>query len=250
MKVPYFLKLENNSLLFNLDDSEFIFYLNEEYFNDGTKSPIAEIDGEYCTFIGLCSWAIVDKNGKVSKPKMFSFPTMVMCKPYAIKKEKGLILFEGDEPSDYRLLRFRKGDQVISQTMVPKLINNVELFYKMSVISSKLPKILSYKDGWKLFLENMELNDKSYKLSAQLFGVLWSALCRDPNDISKPFRFSNTDNMNAYKLISIKLVPKFISPYTSLVSEGWDESLMSAVMMSDQDEDKMQTTPLEKIIMQ
>ena len=51
-------------------------------------------------------------------------------------------------------------------------------------------------------------------------------------------------------MVSIKIVPKFISPYTSLVSEGWDESLMSAIMMSDQDEDKMQTTPLEKIVMQ
>lgn len=250
MKVPYFLKLENNSLLFNLDDSEFIFYLSEEWFNDDTKNPPAQVDGEYVTFIGLCSWAIVDKNGKVSKPKLFRFPTMVMSKPYTIEKVKGLTLFEGDEPSNYRLLRFRKGDQVISQTMVPRLMNNVELFYKMAVISSKLPKLINYEDGWQLFAENMELNDKPYGLSTQLFGILWSALCRDPKDVSKPFRFTNMDNMYAYKMISIKLIPKFISPYTSLVSEGWDDSLMSAIMMSDQDEDKIQTTPLEKIVMQ
>ena len=249
MKVPSFLKFENNSLLFNLDDSEFIFYIDESFFNDTTKNPIAEIDGEYVTSIGLCAWSIVDKNGKTSKPKLFRFPTMFMCKPYTIEKVKGLTLLN-DEPSDYRLLRFKKGDQVISQTIVPKLMNNVELFYKMAVISSKIPKLVSYEDGWKLFLENMELNGKSYGLSAQLFGILWAALCRDPKDISKPFRFSNNENMNAYKLISIKLVPKFISPYTSIVSEGWDESLMSAVMMSDQDEDKIQTTPLEKIVMQ
>lgn len=250
MNVPNFLKLENSSLLFNLDDSEFIFYIDEVFFNDTTKNPIAQINGEYVTSIGICNWAIADKNGKVSTPKLFCFPTMFMCKPYAIEKVKGLKLTDDAEPSDYRLLRFRKGDEVISETRVPKIIDNVELFYKLAVISAKIPNSVPYDEGWKLFLENMELNDKSYNLSAQLFGILWAAICRDPQDITKPFRFSDMKDMTAYKPISIKMVPKYISPYTSLISEGWDESLMSAIMLSDEEESKIKSSPLEKIIMQ
>jgi hypothetical protein len=250
MNVPYFLKLENNALLFNLDNSEFLFYIDEEFFNDTTKNPIAQIDGEYVTTIGLCNWSIVDNKGKTTKPKLFSFPTMVMCKPYTIEKVKDYKLNETSEPSNYRILRFRKGDEVISQTMVPKLLDNVELFYKLSVISAKIPEGISYDEGWKLFLENMELNGSSYKLSAQLFGILWSAICRDPKDITRPFRYTKMENMNAYKPISIKMVPKFISPYASIVSEGFDESLMSAIMLSDEKEENIKNSPLEKVIMQ
>lgn len=250
MKVPYFLKLEKDALLFNLDDSEFVFYLDEVFFNDTTKNPIAQIDGEYVTFIGLCNWAIVDKNGKVSEPKLFKFPTMLMCKPYTIEKVKGLQLNKNVEPSDYRLLRFRKGDEVISQVRVPQILENVELFYKMAVISSKMPNTIPYDEGWKLFLENMELNGSSYKLSAQLFGILWQAICRDPKDISKPFRYTPCTDMTGYKPISIKMVPKFISPYSAIVSENWDESLMSAIMLSDKDNNDIVGSPLEKIIMQ
>lgn len=249
MKVPYFLKLEGDSLLFNLDDSEFIFYINEEFFNDTTKSPIAQEYGEYVTFLGLCNWAIVDKNGKVSEPKLFNFPTMIICKPYTIEKVKGLKISADLEPSDYRLLRFAKGDEVISQTRVPQLLDNVELFYKLFTISAKIPSGIPYSEGWKLFLTNMQYNGSSYKLSAQLFGILWSAICRDPKDITKSYRYTDCKELG-YKPISIKLIPKFISPYSSIVSENWDESLMSAIMLSDKKDDDIVGSPLEKIIMQ
>ena len=250
MNVPNFLKLEGDALLFNLDDSEFIFYIDESFFNDTTKNPIAEIKGEYVTSIGLCNWAIIDKNGKSSKVKLFNFPTMFMCKPYMITKEKGLKLTESSAPSDYRLLRFRKGDEVISQVRVPQILDNVELFFKLATISAKIPNTVPYDTGWQLFNENIQLNGENYNLSAQLFGILWAALCRDPNDVSRPFRYTDCKDMTGYKPISIRMVPKFISPYAAIVSEGWDEALMSSIMLSDKDEKDIINSPLEKIIMQ
>jgi hypothetical protein len=53
-------------------------------------------------------------------------------------------------------------------------------------------------------------------------------------------------DMNAYKLISIKLIPNYISPYTSIISENWDESLISAILMKDKED--LPYSPLEKIV--
>ena len=248
MEVPKFLKLEGESLLFNEDNKEFIFFVSERFFNSTTKNPIAEIQGEYVSMIGLCNWTIIDSNGKKGKIMPFNFPTMFLCKPYKIEKVKDYKLEEKDEPEDYRLLRFKKGDEVISQVRVPQLIDNVELFFKLAVITAKIPSSISYEKGWEIFLESMKLNGSSFGLNSQLFGIIWSEICRDPKDISRPFRLSNMSNMNEYKPVSIKMLPNYINPYTAISSEGFDEGIMSAVLMKDKPEEEIPYSPLEKIV--
>lgn len=262
MQLPPFLDLVNDSLVFNQENKEFVFVVPEVFFNSNSKNAIAEVNGQYVSMIGLCEWYIIDSKGKKSELRPFRFPTMFLCKPYNIEKAKGLILEDitsdedierADEEieelsKDYRLLHFKKGDEVVSQTRVPQIIDNVELFYKLAVITAKIPTSISYDEGWKLFLENMELNGNKYGLNAQLFGILWSELCRDPNDISRPFRYTNIKDMNKYKPISIKMIPKYTGIYSSIVSENWDESLRSAILMKDTPEEDLPNTPLERII--
>ena len=111
MNVPSFLKLKDNSLLFN-EDGEFLFYVPETYFGE-TKNPIAQIIGQYVTTLGILDWAIVSKNGTVGEAHPFKFPTIFMCKPNSIEKVKNLKL-NNTSPKDYRILHFKKGDEVIS----------------------------------------------------------------------------------------------------------------------------------------
>lgn len=195
--------------------------------------------------IGLCNWAIIDENGKASKLMPFNFPTMFLCKPYEIEKVKNLKL-DNTEPSDYRLLKFKKGDEVVSQTRVPMLIDNVEIFFKMAVITGKIPTTIPYDKLWELFEESARLNGFSFKVSVQLFGILISGICRDSKDISKPFKDTDMSNMNDYRPININMVPKFISPYSAIVSENWDDSLRAAILMKDKKE--IPYSPLEKIV--
>lgn len=248
MNVPSFLKLEENSLLFNLEDSEFVFCIPENFFDEDSKSAIAILDGEYVTCIGIINYFIINKNGKKSKSKLFNFPTMFMCKPYEIEKVKNYKIEENIDPDDYRLLKFRKGDEVISQVRVPKMIDNVELFFAATVLSAKFPTTIAYDKGWELFERSMQLNGGSFGLSAQMFGLLWRILCRDPKDVSREFRLTNITDMHAYKPMSIKLAPNFISPYTAMVSEYFDESIRSAILMKD--EKDYPYSPLEKVVMQ
>ena len=246
MDIPKFLKLEGESLVFNEEDKEFIFYVPENFFDAKSKNAIAQISGEYVSMIVVCNWAIVDSKGVRSELRPFNFPTMMLCKPYKIEKAKGLKLDSDKEGKDYRLLRFKKGDEVVSQVQVPQIIDNVELFFKLMVITARIPTTIAYDKLWSMFLENMNLNGSSYGLNAQLFGILTQALCRDPQDISRPFRMTDMKDMHAYKPLSIKLLPNYISPYTSIVSENWDESLRSAILMKDKED--LPNSPLEKVV--
>lgn len=247
MEVPSFLKEDGEALVFDKDNATFCFYVPEEYFDAGSKNAIAQISGQYVSMIGLCNYTIVDSKGKLGEFVPFIFPTMFLCKPASIEKIKDFKIKPTSEPCDFRILKFSKGDQVVSQTRVPQIIDNVELFYKLAVITAKFPTSIPYEEGWKIFLENMALNGNNYGLNAQLFGLVWSELCRDPKDITRPFRFTNMKDSSAYNTISIKMLPNYISPYTSIISENYDESLRSAILMKDKED--LPVSPLEKIVM-
>ena len=247
MKVPGFLKQVGNALLYNQDDSTLVYYIPEKYFSNSSKIPVAYIEGSYVCSIGIFNWAIIDKNGKRSELKAFTFPTRMLCKPSEVENVKNLKL-GNTEPSDYRLLKFKKGDEAISQTKVPQLIDNVETMFKMAVLVGKIPTTIPYDKLWELFVESARLNGFSFNVSVQLFGILLRGICRDPNDISKMFVETSMKDMNNYRFISITQVPKYISPYTAITSENWDESLRAAILMKDKED--APSSPLEKVMTQ
>lgn len=247
MNLPYFLSKEGNSLVYNQDNSTFVFYVPANYFNNTSKVNIAVIEGEYVSFIGVCNWAIIDSKGKRSEIKPFTFPTMFLCKPYEIEKVKNLKL-DNTEESDYVLLKFQKGDEVVTSTKVPQLIDNVEIFFKMAIMTAKIPTSITYDKLWELYFESAKLNGFSYNMNIQLFGILIASISRDKNDITRPFCATDMKNMNDYTPIDIRMVPKYISPYTAITSENWDESVRAAILMKDKDDAPI--SPLEKVITQ
>lgn len=247
-EMPNFLKKQGKAILFNLDDSELTYYVPEVYFDNTTKTPIAEVQGEYVSTIGLFDYDITDKNGKRTPTKLFKFPTMMLCKPYAIEKVKNIKVGKSAVADDYRLLKFRKGDEVISEDRVPQLTDNVEMFFKLIALTNKFPSSIPYDKIWELIDENARLNGFSYGINFQLIALLISEVCRNPNDITKPFRYTDMKDMNNYKPISIKLLPKFMSPYTAITSENFDQGIQAAVLMKDTPDDKLPTSPVEKIV--
>jgi hypothetical protein len=123
------------------------------------------------------------------------------------------------------------------------MIDNVEEFYKL-FLYGHLPTTISYDKMHEYFIESMQLNGNDYGLSLQLFGIVVSEMCRDKKDISKPFRLAKDNNMKNYKAVSIKDIPKFISPYASITSENWDESVVNAIMNKSP-----KNSPMEKLLM-
>ena len=245
MELPSFLKQKGNALLYN-GDGELLYYIPESYFGN-TKSSIAMLIGYYVSTMGVFDWAIMNKNGKVSEPHPFKFPTILLCKPDRIEKVKDLKLKDNKKGKDYRILHFKKDDEAISDVNLPEVVDNVEtLFRLMSITGAKIPDTVPYDHFHEYFPESMKLNSGSFGINMQLFGVLASEQCRDSNDLSKPFRHSKIKDMCDYSQISVIQIPKYISPYVALTSQNWDESLMAAVLMDD--DTKIKDTPMEKIV--
>lgn len=248
MELPNFLTLKGRSLVFNKDNSTFVFYVPANYFKNTSKVPIAEYVGQYVSMIGLCNYAIIDKNGRRGEIKAFNFPTMMLCKPGEVDETSGKNLsLDNTEPSDYILLKFKKGDEVVSDIRVPQDISNVEMFFKMMIITAKIPTTIPYDKLWELFYESAKLNGLNYGLNIQLICLLISRICRDPNDVSKMFCNTDMKDMKKYTEISIKAVPKYISPYQAITSENFDEAVRASVLMKDE-VDSTPISPLEKIV--
>lgn len=237
-KLPAFLRRNGDSLLFN-GEGEFIFYVPEDYFS----SNIAIVYGAYISMLGICNYTIINKSGKDNGMHPFRFPTIFLCKPYTTEKIKNFKILKTSDPSDYRLLKFKNGDEIVTSTKVPQIIDNVETFFNMFFVSGKIPNTIPYNVIHEYIKENMNLNGSDYGVNNQLFGLLISELCRDPKDLSRPFRLTNMEDMNAYKPISIKKIPDYVSPYVAITSENFDESLMAAILS---EEDKY--SPLEKVL--
>ena len=247
MKIPEFLSLKGVSLVYN-GDGEFLFYIPTCYFGD-TKNPIAKVEGQYVVTLGIIDWAIVSKTGKIGPIRPFRFPTMFMCKPSEIEKVKALSL-NNTEPKDYTILHFKPGDEVVSDINVPQSLNNVEIMFQQAIINGdKLPHTIPYNKLHEYFPMAMELNGEGYGLNMQLFGILISESCRNPKNIAEPFRYTKMNDMTAYKQVSIKTNPNYVSPFVAITSENFDESLMASVLGSDVPDEKIKYSPLEKVMM-
>lgn len=237
MAVPYFLKQDGDALLFNQDKGYLQFFVPEKLFE--TKKAI--VVGEYVNLIGILDYTIYDGNGKNNGLKPFRFPTVFLAKPGEIEKVRDIQLTKYTDRQDYRLLKFYKGDQVVVSTKVPKGVGNIEEFFRI-ITGGTLPRI-RYDVIHEYFNENAALNGFNYGVTSQMLGIIVSELCRDPNDLSRPFRMTKMEDMSAYKPINIEQIPYYISPYTSITNINWDKAVVNACLLQDGKE-----SPLEKVL--
>ena len=259
--IPKFLKRDGDALLFN-QEGQFVFYVPELYFDRGD----AQIKGEYINLLGILDYTIFNKNGSNIGLKRFYFPTVFLCKPSRIEKAKKLhlkkvlepkvlhnsavdedteYLFDDDDihTQDYRLLIFEKGDAIVVSTKVPQNIANVEDFYRI-FLTGKLPTTIPYDKLQDYFIESMSLNGSSYGMSLQMFGIVVSEMCRDPKDPARAFRHTRFTDQRSYRAISIKDLPKYISPSASISSENWDLGILGAITNPSDT-----NSPMEKLLM-
>lgn len=236
--LPGFLKQEKDSILFN-GDGEFYFYIPEKFFD----LDVAFYVGEFISTLGILTYAYKDGN-KIIGPKQFDYPTRFMTKPYKVNKLKQVRIIENDKKQDYRVLCYRKGDEIIHEIRVPEAIENVEAFIKLFVIGGYIPNTIPYDKLQNYFIDNITYNGSNYNIALQMIGLVISEICRDKKDINKPFRVSGSTDMNAYTPIGIKTVARLISPYTAITSENFDESVVFASL----NKNKEVPIPLERVL--
>ena len=247
MGMPAFLTQKDYSVLFN-EDGELLFYVPEVYFTD-TKLPLADIRGEYVNVMGVLDWALVLPNGKVSEAKRFYFPSIFTCKPDRIEKVKDLSL-NNRRSIDYRILHFKKGDEVISNINIPQDVATAELLLKsFTVNGGKIPPSVPYNKMQDYIVDSLRISGNDYDIGKQLFGIIISEVCRDSKDLSKPFRLTDMKDQYSYTQIPMATVAKYINPYVAFTSENFDESIMASILLSQDPKTDKVDTPLEKILM-
>jgi len=233
-----FFKTVKDKVIFS-GDGELIYYVPEKYF----EIKAAEAVGERIGTIGIFTYAVFDKNGKRLLLKPFNCPTMIECIPNSITKEANYTLEGTKEPKAYRLLHFKNGDELICSTQIPVDFAVLEKFINIFK-RGNLPENIPYNQIQDYILKNAELCKFDYKVSAQIIGMVISEIYRSESDLSKPFRIADTNDMLAYKAISIDKVPKYTSAFTAVTSDNADEAI-AAAMTSKTHKD----SPLEKIVM-
>ena len=234
-----FFKIVNNKTIFN-SDGELIYFVPEKYFD----IKVATIIGSTVELMGIFTYGLYNKANKLIKLDRFKLPTMFQCKPYKIEKEAKLLLNGTKTEQGYRLLYFHKGDELISHNQVPKSVDNVEKFVNL-LTRANLPENIPYDELHTYILDNASMNNFNYKISPQIIGLVVSELCRNPNDLTQPFRFTDMKNMTDYKSISIIDIPKYTSPYTAITSENADKAVAAAMTTKGST-----TSPLEPIMME
>lgn len=239
MAIPSWLKKDGESILYN-GNGYFAFFIPENYFL-GKNTAKAIIEGEYVNVFGILDYQLFTANDKPNGPvRCFKFPTVFLTKPTSIEKARNIKLVEWSDPGDYRVFKYEKGAQIVVSTKVPQDLQNIEFFYNLFT-GGNLPVSIPYEDLYTYLVENIQLAGEDYGITNQLLGIIVSEMARDPNNLEKAFRNSKAEH---YKAINIKDIPKFISPYSAIVSENWDESVVNAI-----ENKSTKDIPMEKILM-
>lgn len=229
--MAWFYKVENDAVICTVkQNQEIYFFIPECYF--AAKSAI--IVGEYVNLLGIFHYAIYENGKPVGGLKTFKFSSIFLTQPYTIEKVKDITLTKQSGKDDYRILKYKPGDKLVVNINVPQQTPNIEEFIRLWVITGHIPTTLDYRNIYKYFLENVKLNGGKYGLNNQIIGVVQSELCRDVNDNTKVFRNSRAKKNGEwtnYKNVSVKDIPKYISPYVSLSSENFDDSLVAASLI-------------------
>ena len=240
--MAWFYKEENNSLICTVKpNQELYFFVPECYF--GSRSAI--IDGEYVSLLGVFNYAIYQDDKPVSELKTFKFPSIFLTQPHAIQKMKDVVLTKNMGKQDYRVLKYKPGDKLVVEMNIPQQVENIEEFVRLWVITGHIPTI-DYRQIWEYFINNIKDNGNKYGLNNQVFGVFQAKLCRNPENYEEPFRISKAKKNGEwenYKPVSVKEVVDYASPYISMSSENFDDSVVAATMMTSN-----KYSPLEKVL--
>lgn len=173
---------KDDKMIFNGDYLEA--YIPDKLFKKGLN----EVLGDKVTVLGIFNFKTGDKNGDMSKSKLytFKFPTMMLTKPLSIE-DREFALTKESGVQKYKVLKYANGDQMMTTLQVVTSIDNVEKFVNL-LIDGNLPNTLKYSDILDLFLKNMSINKQNLGVTALILSVVISEIYRYKYDMSSPFR--------------------------------------------------------------
>jgi hypothetical protein len=247
-KIPSFTKRDGNALVYN-GTGNLQYCIPENYFTSG----YARVEGAFVRLLGSFMYRINTGNKPSNTFKTFSWATVFLCRPSSIDKVKETELVQGQGVADYRILTFEPGDQLVTNVFTPQNTDNVNEILSLHVKTGKIPNTIPYNELYNYIYEAINLNGGNFNIHSQIMGIIYSKICRDPDDIYKPFRMSKAidKDMRFYKCISVIEAARYISPFAALMSVNFDDAVVSSVVLSDDVETGKRESvysPLEQVL--
>lgn len=210
-------------------------YLPESLFKEtDSDSAVAVEYGEGFKVVGIFNMRFFnsDQEPRDSKPiRTFNYPNPIVTYPDSSTIQK-LELIPG-RPDRYRVFRYYLGDTVMGSEEV-EATGNCTKFLHM-IIRGKIPTTMPYDEFIHVWEKNFEINSFNPGVPSVTLQMIWAELCRDPDDVTKPFRFKygrgNASPTN-YNLVNMNTVAAATSVFSGLSFERLGEKMASAINMT------------------
>lgn len=232
------------------DDGEniiFTGYYMEIYIPESYFPKLAQIEGSLVKTFGLLPCIIKDKNDKVIMQKTLNLPTTIILHFSDIYKTK-VNLYENDEPTSYRVLKYYNNDVVMSN-VVQKDSTNAELFF--GLMSDGKIKNIPYDKLLVIWQKNLDLNGVNLGVPSSILELIMAEIYRNPKNPNEKFsKFINSDtsvSKTHYRASNIREICSRNSTFTALTFEDFD-TMMTASLNMNKYNKKQVESPIEKVI--
>lgn len=245
MKYP-FIKEKDNKAIFTGSYMEC--YLPMSFVSKG----ITYIVGDIVNAIGLFNLRATMKDSeKIEDQKLLTFnvPSMVTMKPTSTERRM-LSLVPGQEPEQYLVLQFYNGDEILTTLDVVATVDNTDIFMMRILTQGKLPSTIKYNDGFKLYLQNLEINKINLDTPAPILSIIYSEIYRYKDDVALPLRQVLGKGQCGeldYVTADMRTISSLSSTFSALTFEDIDSMIIRSVNRKRY-KSKNAYTPLEQII--
>ena len=141
----------------------------------------------------------------------------------------------------FRKFSYKKGDEFIVNTVIPKDVDTVYLMLKM-IFEGKFVSGIPFEAAMKIIKNTMKLNQK-IKASDISFEIILATLARDKNDQTKPARETGGE----YMYVSTTDMAAINGTFTSLMSGDTDRGLI-VNMSNTRDSQRRTVSPIEEAL--
>jgi hypothetical protein len=210
---------------------------------------IAEIIGnEFYTF-GVFNINVWDdeegaEDGKPAHRYLFRFPSKIHTVPSEFTTRRN-----ADGEKEY-VLTYYEGATFITSTLVQKDTSHAKQFLDIMVLGY-LPDSIPYQDIAAFWDDVNTFNGIEMKAGQVVLELITSQLCRNPTDLSEPFRHAVRDNtkinMLSRKMINIMNIPRYVSSFSG-ISSAWAKPAITSAIANKRAGKKEVISPLEQAI--
>lgn len=240
---------KDGNIIVNVDHAEA--YIPADNFTEEDKqSSIASVYGEGFRILGLFNMRVSNNQNEAGlrdQPlRTFSFPNMIDTHPSS-NTDEVLSLIPGEEPVRYKVLKYTRGDIMMSSTMAQSGDNAVK--FMKAVIGGKLPNTLAYNDIFNAWVTNLDSNGTNASIPFMYLQAIIAELCRSKKDLSVSFRkvYGNDMKSNDYVMTNMRGTAAYSSVFAAQTFEDMGRMLTTSINMTRRGT-KQTISPIEKVL--